>query len=780
MILSLIVACATLCHDLMDSTAHVEYKVIGTCRHDRGDFGSDLFVGGEPCMLARDLAQSEGQRPGMRKGRFFTSLITFLAALFLFSFASVASVNAAGKAPVDSEALAKSFFSIATHIGAMEGEPPSAAVYQRGRVVGYFLFTQDVVASKGFSGKPFNIALGLALDGTIAGARIIEQHEPILVIGVSAQDLEAFVAQYIGLDIRTPVKVVRRVRNKNEVDAVSGATISSVVLSDAIIRSARAVGRARGVLESAGIDFDSFVRRDWSALVDDGSVVSRRIRYGRVRAELEGKGASLFPPGVREPEPDAMVSEIFVALATPARIGRNLMGDLKFNSVMGGLEDGDQIMFVAGTGLYSFKGTDYRRTGVFDRLQIVQAEKTFRVSRDNYRRIDELAIEGPPKLRDKALFILPAATGFDPAKEWRFELVVKGITEEGRDASALFPVVYELPETYFLKSISAERSLFGYSLEDKIWVEIWQGRIIDIVIVILALACLTTVLFLQDRITMSRHLHGRIRLGFLLFTTVWLGWYAGAQLSVLNVLTFADALRTGFEWEFFLLEPLVFILWGFVALTLLFWGRGVYCGWLCPFGAMQELTSKIARALKLPQLKIPFVVNERLWPLKYVVFVLLFAVALGDMTLAQTLSEVEPFKTAVVLHFIRDWRFVIYALLVLGTSLFVERAFCRYLCPLGAALAIPARLRMFEWLRRRWICGTQCAICAGRCPVQAIHPDGHINPNECVNCLNCQVEYFDDQVCPTMVQQRKRREKLAASPAPDLAKVLNKKSEVTP
>lgn len=681
---------------------------------------------------------------------------------------------------LDAEALAKSFFPIATHIGAMEGEPPSAEVYQRGRVTGYLLFTQDVVASKGFSGKPFNIALGLALDGTLAGVRIVEQHEPILVIGVSSGDLDQFVAQYVGLDIRTPVKVVRTVRGEGQVDAVSGATISSVVMSDAIIRSARAVARQRGVLESAAIDFDKFVARDWRSLATDGSIVSKKITYRSVQAELASKGATLFPSGAREPDGAALVSELYIALASPAQIGRNLIGDLEFNSVMADLVEGDQVIFVAGGGLYSFKGTGYRRSGYFDRFQIVQGDQTIVIAKEDYRRIDELAIDGFPKLRDKALFVLPAASGFDPAREWRFELVVKGTNEEGQEVSTFYPVLYELPDHYRLTSTGAGETLFGYSTEGMIWVEIWRDRKIDIVIVLIALAGLSALLFMQDKVAMSRSVHNGLRLAFLIFTTVWLGWYAGAQLSVLNVLTFAEALRTGFEWELFLLEPLVFILWGFVALTLLFWGRGVYCGWLCPFGAMQELTNKIAKALKIPQLKIPFVVNERLWTLKYIIFLLLFAIALGDMMLAQTLSEIEPFKTAVVLHFIRDWRFVIYALLLLSLSLVVERAWCRYLCPLGAALAIPARLRMFEWLRRRWICGTQCAICAGHCPVQAIHPDGHINPNECVHCLNCQVQYFDDQVCPTMVQQRKRREKLAASPAPDLSKVPTPGGGATP
>ena len=103
---------------------------------------------------------------------------------------------------------------------------------------------------------------------------------------------------------------------------------------------------------------------------------------------------------------------------------------------------------------------------------------------------------------------------------------------------------------------------------------------------------------------------------------------------MINVLTFAEALRTGFHWNMFLLEPLMFILWSYVAVALLFWGRGVFCGWLCPFGALQELSSKLARRLKVPQLRVPFAVHERMWPIKYIVFLGLFALSLGPMALA--------------------------------------------------------------------------------------------------------------------------------------------------
>jgi polyferredoxin len=177
---------------------------------------------------------------------------------------------------------------------------------------------------------------------------------------------------------------------------------------------------------------------------------------------------------------------------------------------------------------------------------------------------------------------------------------------------------------------------------------------------------------------------------------------------------------------------------------------------------LQELLNEAARALKVRQITIPFGVHERLWPIKYIAFLGLFAVSLGSFDLALAGAEVEPFKTAITLRFARSWPFLVYAAALLVGGLFIERAYCRYLCPLGGALAIPARLRMFDWLKRKRQCGTECNICAVRCTVQAIHPDGRINPNECIHCLNCQVLYYDDRTCPPLIERRKRRAARAA------------------
>jgi polyferredoxin len=186
----------------------------------------------------------------------------------------------------------------------------------------------------------------------------------------------------------------------------------------------------------------------------------------------------------------------------------------------------------------------------------------------------------------------------------------------------------------------------------------------------------------------------------------------------------------------------------------------VFCGWLCPFGTLQELTNQLARRLGIKQVEVPFGLHERLWMIKYVAFVGILAVSLRSILGAFQLAEIEPFKTAITMKFMREWPFVIYAGLLLLAGLFVERFYCRYLCPLGAALAIPARMRMFEWLKRYRECGSECHVCARTCTVQAIHPLGQINPNECIYCLKCQANYFDHEICLHLKKRAQRRQPL--------------------
>lgn len=683
--------------------------------------------------------------------------LSFFGGLFpvLFLAVFLALVPGGHAAGQDLKDLFTKVFPQATRFGLLGGSPQAAPVYRDEKLAGYVFFTRSVIASVGYTGEPLNVLVGLDMDGKITGALIIEHAEPILTIGVTDQDLQNFTQQYAGLDIRKPVRISRRPpAGPDGVVAVSGASISSVVLNDAILRSARAVGRDRDILgmESRLLDLESFQPATWQELLSDGSILRHRLSVGDAAGALFRRGAALYPPGAGPSDGKATFIELFLGLATPARIGRNLMGARAYHRQIADLGEGDHLLFIGGNGLYSFKGRAYRKSGFFDRIQIVQGERTFRLAKSDHIRIENLRIGQAPPLREAALFILRKATGFNPVEPWRLDLLFSGERNDGSRAYASTSIVYELPARY----IRAEAEFGG--TKRPLWWQVWEGRLLDITVLIVALGLLTAILIFQDWISRQRRYYSWVRNSFLLFTLVWLGWYADAQLSVINVLTFTHSLFTGFSWDFFLLEPLIFILWGYVALTLLFWGRGVFCGWLCPFGALQELLNKLARKARLPQLRPPFGLHERIWPVKYVIFAALFAISLGSQRFAQMGAEIEPFKTAIVLGFNHAAPFVLYAIALLAIGLFLERFFCRYLCPLGAALAVPARMRMFEWLKRRWQCGIQCHICADDCPIQAIHPDGHINPNECIHCLNCQVIRCDDTTCPPLVEKKKRRQ----------------------
>lgn len=81
----------------------------------------------------------------------------------------------------------------------------------------------------------------------------------------------------------------------------------------------------------------------------------------------------------------------------------------------------------------------------------------------------------------------------------------------------------------------------------------------------------------------------------------------------------------------------------------------------------------------------------------------------------------------------------------------------------GAALAMPTRLRLFDWLKRRKECGNPCQLCAKECEIQAIHPDGRINANECHYCLDCQMTWHNENKCPPLINKRKKRGKASAA-----------------
>ncbi|NND43418.1 MAG: 4Fe-4S binding protein, partial [Silicimonas sp.] len=402
---------------------------------------------------------------------------------------------------------------------------------------------------------------------------------------------------------------------------------------------------------------------------------------------------------------------------------------------------------------------------------LIQGDISARFFDKQHRRVLDLGPGDAPSFTELDLFKIPADIGFEPAEPFRIQLLAQRAVGAVEKTFLTFDLGYQLPEDYLLPTVAPLLPAAELQSEEDakaaLWQRIWRDKAVEIAGLGVMLSVLTVVFFFQMQATRHERAFFWFRMGFLTVSLVWLGWMMNAQLSVVNLMALAAALQSGFSWDAFLLDPLVFIQWFAVAAALLFWGRGAYCGWLCPFGALQELTNRIGRVFRIPQVELPWGLHERLWALKYMIFLGLFGVSLGSIAMAEALAEIEPFKTAIILKFVRDWPFVVFAVALLIVGLFVERFYCRYLCPLGAALAIPARIRMFDWLKRYATCGSPCQTCANECPVEAIHPTGEINPNECINCLHCQVLYQSEAKCPVVIRQLKRRASVGSVPAGD-------------
>jgi NosR/NirI family nitrous oxide reductase transcriptional regulator len=192
------------------------------------------------------------------------------------------------------------------------------------------------------------------------------------------------------------------------------------------------------------------------------------------------------------------------------------------------------------------------------------------------------------------------------------------------------------------------------------------------------------------------------------------------------------------------------MLWIFIVAVSLIWGRGVFCGWVCPYGAMTELAFKITERLGLKTFELPDRLHLPLRHLRYGILVVLVAVFLWDSILAERLAEVEPFKsTFLVPAWTRHWGFLAWWLLLLGISFVWYRPFCRYVCPLGGGLALMSSFRP-SGPRRRQFCST-CQICARGCEPRAFRKDGSIDPRECLSCMDCEATYRNETVCPPLI-----------------------------
>ncbi|MCC2652540.1 MAG: 4Fe-4S binding protein, partial [Microvirga sp.] len=582
------------------------------------------------------------------------------------------------------------FFPGADRFGTPQGDPPLVPVHQGDRLLGYVYLNSDVTSAVGYSGKPINLLVGIDPNGVITGIKLVDHKEPIVLIGIPERRIVDAMNTLIGRDMK-PVST--GAERPPQVDIVSGATVTVLVMSDSVVRSAvrlirsGRLGVAQGSPASAAappavktVDLTKSEVRDWQTLLGDGSVRRLSLTVGEVNQAYVQAGNQEAASNTETSDPNDAFIDMYVAPVSVPTIGRSLLGDQAYEQLKARLKPNQQAIVVAGDGVYSFKGSGYVRGGIFDRIELLQDGQGIRFRDRNHTRLGDLAAAGAPSLREIALFVVPDDFSLDLTEPWQIQLLVQRNVGARDRAFLNYNLEYTLPDQYLrieqppapaappaqpqqqaqaqgqapaqapaAPSLNDADALAAGEIEEPLWIKIWKTNTVSIGIAAVALAVLTAIFFFQDALVRRPKVYVWVRRAYLTFTLVWLGWYANAQLSVVNVLTFTNSLITDFNWEFFLAAPLVFILWAAVAAALLFWGRGPFCGWLCPFGALQELTNNIAQWLKVPQITVPWGLHERLWPIKYVIFLGLFGLSFYSVALAEVFAEVEPFKTAIIL-----------------------------------------------------------------------------------------------------------------------------------
>ena len=681
----------------------------------------------------------------------------FAAVLFLLALLQSAQAGVMTKATLSQK------FPSPYIVGDKDTELPVWPIFKQEmtstELIGYVYESIDFVSLPGFAGAPINLLVALDAKGNFMDVQVVSHHEPVFLEGYGPQPLINFVNQYKGLSLTQNITIETGTRQKSRmdgnnvrIDGVSKATASVRIINQTLLTSSLAVARKKlGFSGSHDPDQIARVKADYFETLTGTQLFGKNLiaHLALANREVEKAYAGTAGEGLDtegSADPDGMFIDLYSALVSVPSIGKNLLDAASWERLSGRLEKGDHAILVMWGGRYSITPEDFTPGTSPDRLSLKQGGLPIEM-----RDLDlelKLADGTPLSPEYMKVFRVIAQTGLDLSKPLELSLEIK--REKGMVYPEIirksFPYRIEVPERFY--DVPAG--------DNKTWGSIWQQRATELGVLAGALLILSLLLLQQRWLTASARRFTVIRVSYLMFTLGFIGWFAQGQLSIVNLTGVVQSLKESRSMAFFLYDPMTVCLWAFVAITFFLWGRATFCGWLCPFGALQELVARLARWLRVPQIKLRRSTDAKLKKIKYIVLAVILVSAWFAPEVADSLVEIEPFKTGITLYFVRAWPFVAYALAMVLASALVYKFFCRYLCPFGAGLAILGKLQLLKWLPRRAECGTPCQTCRHRCDYQAIRPNGNIDYAECFQCMDCVVIYHSETQCAPRILQAKR------------------------
>ena len=480
------------------------------------------------------------------------------------------------------------------------------------KLIGYLFYTVDVVNIPAYSGYPLEILMLLSSNHILIDLKLVKHSEPILLAGIPIEKLLEAMCLYKGADIN-------KISVGEDVPIIAGATVTSLILHETILKSCRVVlSIGEEVYQRKKIP-DTFKKYSWDELVHN-----KAIKHYVLDLSSNTRDYDLI--------------DIYFTNLLPPSIGKNLLGEQGYLSLFNNKFEKSAILIV-GAGTWCFKGSGFIRSGIFDRFRVEQDGNIFVFKESEY--VYQFDLITSIDYEDAGVFFINDVK-YDPCKPWNLVLLAGYKT---------FSVKYDMP-SIFCKTC--------------VWCSQWKDKWLNIIF-LSALWILVILVFIFRTFLSKRRFLLDIIYSFVLLMDVYIIGFLCSPPSVVNVFTLLTDLKT------FLFGPYLFISWVMIFLTVILWGKGVFCGWICPFGAVQEIFFRVKSVfLSDTSLDFSYRVISKLKYLKYLIFVfLLFAFFHEVVYSAETWAEVEPFKTTwSVGIFSRGW-FSVYACLLLLISIAV-------------------------------------------------------------------------------------------------------------
>ncbi len=659
-------------------------------------------------------------------------LIGFSLALIPFTALSLP-VNAQTPWSVDVETeWLQQVLPQATRFADKAGEPPVYRGYRDTELVGLVFRSRDVPPEETGYSAPIDMLIGMNPDGHITGLKLLDYRESYRSTRGDFLNNTAFLFQFRNKHINDGFRPGR------DINGLASATVSTWAIARGVRNASRRVALAH-------LDIDEEVARQ-----QQSDANARELLAAMRWQQLLDSGAvkTLHVP-LDTPEESELVFHV-------TYVGRDVLGEFMVGNDAWSLAerdltlrtDGGEMMLVA---IADGPANQFRQERLtvqqgngepqrIDRRQFVYAGNASDGMLAGHARFAGAIVLDSSIDVTSSLSIGYYPIGNDTHYSVDYSLNGLGL--------ALARGELILSEEERLQALLADAGVFTRLRHDPPWGQTpWLKSGILLLILTLVMAA-----FLRKSAV--------LRWTTLVATLTYLGFMDGGFLSVSHI-TGAISQGPGI----FLNNLPLLIIVSFTLVTTLIWGR-VFCSSLCPFGAVQDIISRLvparlqrrwqrswqARGWLRDQL--PQALHERALWIKYgfLAAIVIAAIAYSEVSIFQYF---EPFGTL----FFLSGSALLWAILalVLTGSIFIRRFYCRYACPLGAALGLLSLLSPLR-IKRVPQCNI-CKVCEQACPTGAIR-GADIDFRECVRCDICESKLITGAgVCRHDMDELTRRHK---------------------